>query len=166
MVSTLQSDRQKHREKMKTLYDIYTPSEPCTCTRCISFCHQRPGWWTVEEAERVINAGYSNRMMLEIAPGGAFGVLSPAFRGNEGSFAFREFSNQGCTFLKGERCELFGTGLQPLECRYCHHTRMGLGKKCHHDIEKRWNSHDGQSLVKKWSLMMGIRTPGTGFRTF
>lgn len=95
--------------------------------------------------------------MLELAPGNSFGVLSPAFKGNEGTFAFSEFSLQGCTFLKNERCELFDTGLQPLECRFCHHKREGLGKKCHHDIEKKWNSAAGKSLVKQWIQIMALK---------
>jgi predicted ester cyclase len=45
---------------------------------CKSYC-RRPGWWTVEEASRAIEKGYGPRMMLEMAPGFRFGVLSPAF---------------------------------------------------------------------------------------
>jgi hypothetical protein len=52
-------------------------------------------------------------------------------------------------------CELYGTGLEPLECRYCHHLRKGMGEKCHTDIEKDWNSLDGQKLVKEW--LSGIK---------
>jgi hypothetical protein len=65
------------------LHDKYPPSEPCSCEKCVSFC-QRPGWWTVEEADKAITAGFANRMMLEVALEEDFGVLSPAFKGNEG----------------------------------------------------------------------------------
>jgi Ca-activated chloride channel family protein len=40
----------------KELKNIYKPSPPCSCDICRSFCH-RPGWWTVEEAERAFEAG-------------------------------------------------------------------------------------------------------------
>lgn len=54
----------------KTRYSFpkekYPPSEPCCCKICRSYCI-RPGWWTVEEAERALNAGYGARMMLEIS---------------------------------------------------------------------------------------------------
>jgi len=53
-------------------------------------------------------------------------------------------------------CELFGTGLEPLECRFCHHLRVGLGEKCHADIEKDWQTLAGQVLVKKWIVQSGI----------
>ena len=116
----------------------------------------RPGWWTVEQAAAAIQAGYGGRMMLEIAPEFTFGVLSPAFKGCEKYYALNEYSRNGCTFLKEERCELFGTGHQLLECRFCHHERAGLGTQCHADLEKEWNSSAGKALVNKWFLDAGL----------
>ena len=133
----------------------FPPSKPCSCKICLGYC-QRPGWWTVEEAARAIEAGYANRMMMEMSPELTFGVLSPAFRGNEGNIAMQIFAHRGCTFLKNDLCELFGTGLQPLECRYCHHTRMGLGEKCHLAIEKDWFSKEGQKLIIRWGELTGF----------
>ena len=89
-------------------------------------------------------------MMLEMSLERTFGVLSPAFKGCEVAFATNLYSSRGCTFLNDNRCELFGTGLQPLECRYCHHKRAGLGTRCHTDIEKDWNTSAGRALVVKW----------------
>jgi hypothetical protein len=138
------------RKKQRlTLAEKYLPSEPCSCEVCRSYCN-RPGWWTVEEAARALDAGYGPRMMLEMAPGNTFGVLSPAFKGNEGDFSRELFSSQGCTFLKNGLCELHATGLEPLECRFCHHDRIGLGPKCHADIECDWNSAAGRDLVVRW----------------
>jgi hypothetical protein len=110
----------------------------------------------VEEASRVIDAEYTDRMMLEIAPDCSFGVLSPAFKGCESNFALSLYADRGCTFLKEDRCELFGTGLQPLECRYCHHDRRGMGSRCHADIEKDWHTSAGQALVERWSRLTGF----------
>ncbi len=115
-----------------SLAEKYTPSEPCSCPVCVHFC-MRPGWWTVAEAEKAIDAGYSRRMMLEMAPDRSYGVLSPAFRGCEGDFARDIHAPRGCTFLRDGLCELHGTGHQPLECRVCHHARHGVGKRCHAD---------------------------------
>jgi len=139
------------------LYKKYPPSKPCSCDICKTYC-QRPGWWIVEEAEKAIEAGYANRMMLEISPEKDFSVLSPAFRGNEGSFALQLFSKNWCTFFKNDLCELFDTGYQPLECRYCHHERKGMGNKCHLDIEDAWKTKRGQDLVKKWGDLTGFWT--------
>ena len=131
------------------LIEKYPPSEPCSCPVCVSYC-KRPGWWTIDQACNVLFKGYATRMMLEISPDRTFGVLSPAFIGNEGSVSLQIFSNNGCTFLNNNLCELFGSGLQPLECRFCHHNRNGLGIECHSDIEREWNSAKGQQLVNLW----------------
>ena len=144
----------------RTLLEKYPPSAPCSCEICRGYC-ARPGWWTVEEAARALDAGVASRMMLEIAPELTFGVLSPAFRGCEGSIAANLFAKNGCTFLKEDLCELYGTGLQPLECRFCHHARPGQGRLCHDDLEKDWNSPAGRALVDKW-----IKQAGPGYRLF
>ncbi len=128
----------------------YPPSRPCRCEICRAYC-ARPGWWTVAEAGDAIAAGYSDRMMLEVAPELTFGVLSPAFKGCEGKFALNEYAGRGCTFLVDDRCELYGTGHQPLECRYCHHDRPGMGPRCHADLEKDWNSPRGREVIAAWS---------------
>lgn len=139
----------------RSLASRYPPSEPCSCQVCLAFC-ARPGWWTVAEAARALDAGYGPRMMLEMAPNRSFGVLSPAFKGNEQNFARQIFADQKCTFLKDNLCELFGTGFQPLECRFCHHDRPGQGPVCHADIEKDWNTPAGIALVVKWSKLTGF----------
>ena len=131
------------------LNKLYPPSEPCSCEVCLSYCI-RPGWWTVEEANRAIDLGYAGKMMLEVSPEMTFGVLSPAFQGAEMNFALQEFSANKCTFLENDLCGLFNSGVQPLECRFCHHTRIGEGKKCHDALEKDWNTFRGQKVVKKW----------------
>jgi hypothetical protein len=140
---------------IQTLAEKYPPSEPCGCEVCVAYC-VRPGWWTVEEAAWAVTVGYARRMMLELAPEGTFGVLSPAFKGNEGDFASNRCARNGCTFLSQNRCELHGTGLQPLECRFCHHERRGLGPCCHADLEKDWNTPAGQALVERWGRLTGL----------
>ncbi len=139
----------------KSLAEKYPPSTPCACETCVRFC-LRPGWWTVEEANRALGAGYGNRMMLEMAPDRSFGVLSPAFRGCERDFSRDIYAPRGCTFLRNGRCELHGTGFQPLECRFCHHDRPGRGERCHADIRREWNSPPGKALVVLWSSLTGF----------
>jgi hypothetical protein len=137
------------------LEERYPPSEPCTCAVCLAYC-KRPGWWTLREAEQALDAGLAPRMMLEMAPELTFGVLSPAFRGCEVAFATNTCAPNGCNFLVNDRCELHGTGHQPLECRVCHHDRPGLGQQCHDDIEKEWNTPEGRKLVGRWGEMTGF----------
>lgn len=133
----------------QTLQEKYPSSDPCDCSICRAFC-KRPGWWTVKEASDAITAGYGRRMMLEMSPDRSFGVLSPAFRGCHSYYAVQEFAAFGCNFLTHGLCELHGTAYQPMECRYCHHLRKGMGIRCHADLEKDWNTFAGQMLVKLW----------------
>jgi hypothetical protein len=147
--------KNKGHNSLSDLHAKYPPSEPCSCEQCVSFC-KRPGWWTVDEATKAIETGLANRMMLEVAPEFSFGVLSPAFKGNEANYALQLYSEQGCTFLKENRCELFGSGNQPLECRFCHHNRKGEGQKCHADIENDWNTEKGKRLIVKWGNITGF----------
>lgn len=142
-------------QRKKSLVEKYPPSEPCGCPVCLAYC-ARPGWWTVAEAGQALNAGQAGRMMLEIAPEHSFGVLSPAFKGNEGGIALNIHARGGCNYLKENRCELHGTGYQPLECRFCHHDRPGQGPLCHADIERDWKTDAGRALVKRWCRLTGL----------
>lgn len=148
MSETSNSNKQSIKEQ-------FLPSEPCACKICLSYC-ERPGWWTVEEAAKAIEEGLSTRMMLEISPEQNFGVLSPAFKGAESNYALEIFSTNKCTFLKDDLCELFDTGMQPLECRYCHHFRKGSGIKCHEAIENDWNTEAGKRLIVRWGNILGF----------
>lgn len=136
--------------RKRDLGSKYPDSPPCSCDVCVSYC-QRPGWWTVEEASTALDAGYGDRMMLEMSPDRAIGVLAPAYKGSEMNFAVKPAANPHCTFLVESRCQLHGTGHQPLECRVCHHAQPGRGPRCHADIEKQWNTSAGRALVVKWS---------------
>lgn len=146
---TLTVTTMKRKKRRRSLYEKYPPSEPCCCEICRAYC-MRPGWWTVEQAKKAIDAGYGPRMMLELAPELTFCVISPAFSGCEGWYALQAYAQNGCNFLIDGLCELHGTGYAPLECLFCHHLRKGLGQKCHADIEKDWNTPAGQALVARW----------------
>ncbi len=142
-------------KRKRGLAERYPASEPCSCEVCLRYC-LRPGWWTVAEAAAAIEAGYGPRMMLELSPDRSVGVVSPAFAGNEGKFALQRCAPRGCNFLSDGRCELHGTPFQPLECRYCHHDRVGRGQQCHDAIEADWKTPAGRALVERWGFAAGL----------
>ena len=152
----------KRKKQPLSLEEQFPPSAPCSCYVCRSFC-KRPGWWTVQEAARALSAGYGGTMMLELSPDRTFAVLSPAFCGCEGTFAFQEFAQNGCCFFQNGLCALHGTGLEPLECRFCHHERMGEGQLCHAALEQDWKTAEGQALVKQWLLRNPCFEPASPF---
>lgn len=136
----------------RSLYEMFPASPSCNCEICRGYC-QRPGWWTVSEAGIAIRQGLSHRMMLEISPEVTFGVLSPAFRGCEMHIATNAYKSAGCTFHHQYGCELYQSDLMPLECRFCHHERTGMGQKCHVALENDWNSAAGKALVVEWCTL-------------
>lgn len=144
------------------LYKKYPPSESCSCSECQSYC-TRPGWWLPKEAEKAIAHGYAKRMMLEVSPVYNYAVLAPAFKGNEGRYALRIFSSNGCTFFNNQRCDLYSQNLQPLECRFCHHSRKGKGIQCHISIGNEWKKEYARKLIAHWmneNLKMGYFVSG------
>ena len=137
------------------LRECFPPSPGCDCNICRGYC-KRPGWWTVEQAEHALSKGYAHRMMMEISPDFDFAVLSPAFSGCEGFIATKETAGNGCNFQKEGLCELHGSDIYPLECAFCHHERVGLGKLCHTYIAREWKSLRGQNLVARWQKLVGL----------
>ena len=144
------------------LHSLYPPSPPCSCEVCTYFC-TRPGWWLVDEARMAMEAGYGDRMMLELSQDFSVGVLSPAFKGNEGYFSLQAYASNGCTFFLDGLCDLFGKTFQPIECRFCHHDRLGGGQKCHRDIAIDWNSGKGRRLVRRWLQLQHLGLPAHYF---
>jgi len=94
--------------------------------------------------------------MQELLPASRMVDSGRSRKGNESNYALQVHSKNGCTFNDNGLCELFGTGLQPLECRFCHHSRTGLGKKCHLDIEEDWKTERGQRLIVRWGNLTGF----------
>ena len=143
----------KRNRSTLSLVERFPPSEACSCDICRAYC-SRPGWWSVEQARHALLAGYGARMMLELSPDHKYGVLSPAFRGCEGSIALQEYAQNGCTFFRRGLCALFHTGFEPLECRFCHHDRAGQGRVCHDALAQDWLTPAGQTLVRQWIRLM------------
>lgn len=136
-------------QHMHPLYVRFPPSDPCSCDICTYFCH-RPGWPLVEQARLAIEAGYGASLMLELSSDRLFGVLAPAFTGNEGYFALQRYASKGCTFLDQGLCTIHAEAFLPLECRYCHHDRLGSGMQCHQEIARDWHTSKGIRLIRRW----------------
>lgn len=120
----------------------------CTCKICKDMC-KRPCWPTPEGAERLINAGYSNRLMLDYWTGDNYiYIVSPALKGSEGNEA--PFWPTGrCNFQnKKGLCELHNKNLKPLEGKLasCKNNIRYL----HKYIAKLWDTEKGRTVVRLW----------------
>jgi len=136
------------------------PNE-CSCTICQQMC-KRPCWGTPEDAKKLIDAGYSHRLMRdywgerdENARQDIY-ILSPALKGYEGHKApFYPRSSEGCTFWKDGLCELHDLGLKPTEGKLStckpdeneDEDEIGL----HEEIYLTWKNAEAQKFCEEWT---------------
>lgn len=90
----------------------------CNCDRCKAQCHT-PCLGTPEDIERLIKAGYGDRLALtEWVAGVLMGVCKEPIK----MIQARLEDNGWCTFYHDGLCELHDKGLKPTEGRLSHHS--------------------------------------------
>ena len=90
----------------------------CNCERCKEQCHT-PCLGTPEDIERLIDAGYDNRLTpVWWCVGMIMGVTDKPIK----MVQARLEDNGWCTFYHNGLCELHDKGLKPTEGRLSHHT--------------------------------------------
>ena len=142
--------------KLKTI-----PESECSCLTCQEMCH-RPCWGTPQDIEKIIDAGFGERLMLDYyydldvdADGGVdIENLCPALKGFEKKRApFVPRDEKGCTFFKEGKCELHDLKLKPTEGKlaYCkpilsRDDEMSI----HEEIGRTWDSDEGREIINKF----------------
>lgn len=125
----------------------------CTCKVCVRMCAERPCWPEPKEAQAIIDAGFSQRLMRDywVGDGDNIDIISPAIVGYEGQNA--PFWPAGrCTFLSADDlCELHELGLKPREGReaFCKE-KGGSPPNLHHDVAMTWDSDTGRTVAQTW----------------
>lgn len=124
----------------------------CSCYTCKSMCEYKPCWPTPEEAQALIAAGYSDKLMLDWweDPKGDIEILSPAIVGQESHYASSIFPVGRCTFLsKAGKCKLHSLELKPIEGRLsdCSNEHQD---DLHYLVAKTWDNKAGRALVVRW----------------
>lgn len=134
----------------------------------------RPCWPTPEEANKLIQKGYANKLMLDYWNyyeddwGGNIEILCPANPGYEGedapsTEAFSVFDmlsptdlTSGC-IMQNEKtglCELHDKKLKPIEGRLNHHSEVIGGddiiNQTHEAVAMLWKSKEGLNIINKW----------------
>lgn len=90
----------------------------CSCDKCKSQCHT-PCLGTPEDIERLIKAGYGDRLALtEWVAGVLMGLCDEPIQ----MIQARLEDNGWCTFYHDGKCELHDKGLKPTEGRLSHHS--------------------------------------------
>jgi len=132
----------------------------CSCDRCQRMCHA-PCCGSVEDMEKIMDAGYAKRLMFDDLPsirdGGDF--LKPALKGYEGERApWHTESLHGCTFWKGGKCELHKRGLKPIQGKIAHHNGSKASGEEYAAISKAdWESERGLACIYRWKKEVGYK---------
>ena len=116
-------------------------------------CERRPCWPTPDDAQRLIDAGHADRLMLDWwfdnEQNKTVYVLTPAITGREGGQAPAIPSGR-CTFFSDEGlCRLHDLGLKPTEGRQAlckERTPDGL----HEQVGRTWDGADGKTVIDAW----------------
>lgn len=120
----------------------------CACERCRVMC-EKPCWGTPDEIQRLIDAGFGDRLALDYWSGDeTIYVLAPALKGHEGQEApWTNWSQDGCTFWQDGLCQLHEMGLKPSEGAQTYACRPGefIGRRT---LVALWETR--QDIVEEW----------------
>jgi hypothetical protein len=127
--------------------------EACACAECVAMCQHRPCWPTPEDAQRLIEAGYADRLMVDWwfdrDINKTIYLLTPAIAGRESGEA-PAHPEGACTFLNADGlCQIHVSGLKPTEGQIAlcgSRTPEGL----HEQIARTWNDTAAQALIDRW----------------
>lgn len=131
----------------------------CDCEKCSLMC-RCPCCGSVEDFEKIIAAGYADRLMFDDLPSScdAGPILKPALKGHEGKGApWGTGSERGCTFWKEGKCELHESGLKPIQGKIAHHDN----ERYYYDelaeiMKEDWGSMRGMALIEKWKDLVNF----------
>jgi len=130
----------------------FTESQ-CSCPTCVGSCEHRPCWPTPEEAQKIIDAGFGNRLMRDYwsgdgTDGNDIQLLSPAIVGYEGKVT-PWWPEGHCTFLKKGLCQLHDLGLKPLEGRITDCSGKDQNG-IHKYVALTWNNEEAQQKANNF----------------
>ena len=117
-------------------------------------CESRPCWGTPEEARKIIEAGFADKMMHDYwvgdnIDGGDIPVICGATPGKEGQMAGL-FPDGKCSLLdKNNRCILHDLNLKPIEGRKASCQR-NLPKQFHEEVAMLWRGEIGYEVLELW----------------
>lgn len=125
------------------------PSE-CDCEKCSQMC-QASCCGTPEDINKLIEAGYADRLMLDDWPGDA-DILKPALKGYESESAPWEVATkEGCTFWKNGKCELHISGLKPTQGKLALHSLSEDQEQYISELLRdSWNTILAEEIIEKW----------------
>lgn len=152
---------------IKDLKDIST----ITCTGCskgISMCKTFPCRGTPEEIQKLIDAGYVDKLQIDYWIGNPDSTITgnpfpkdvfylrPAVLGQEKTKAGFSRKRGNCTFLTTEeKCGLHDLGLKPTEGKIsCCKDNTLPTQELNHMIIHTWDTEEGRNLIENWKKLI------------
>ncbi len=122
----------------------------CSCDICSSMC-QAPCCGTPDDMQKLIDAGYIDRLMLDDWPDGET-LIKPALKGHEGYYApFETKTVDGCTFWENGLCQLHALKLKPTVGRCVQHdTDNEYHNNLKNHINKSWSTKKAKKMIEKY----------------
>jgi hypothetical protein len=121
---------------------------------------RRPCWPSPEEALKLIEAGYGDRLMLDwwVGDGENIYILAPAIKGLEGKDA-PSWPDGMCTFQRDEDslCELHNKNLKPIEGRLARCKGGRNGRALHYAVAQLWDNDEARELIGNWKARRQIK---------
>lgn len=118
---------------------------------------RRPCWGTPEDIEKIMDAGYSHRLMSEFWANAKEGQIdidfpAPAIKGYEGKKSpFWPKSDEGCTFWNEDGlCDLHDLGLKPIEGRLANCKSEDNMQGVHEEVARTWDTDKGRAVLARW----------------
>ena len=128
----------------------------CDCEKCSSMC-KGPCCGTPDDFNRLMDAGYANRLMLDDWPDGAV-MLKPALKGYEGETApWETRTEEGCTFWHNGKCQLHDLDLKPLQGKLSHHSQTWdeMSALCEM-MNDAWTAEESTQVIERWKDLVGM----------
>lgn len=116
------------------------PSE-CSCKVCQNMCTHSPCMPNPRDVQKIISAGFADRLKGAIWADIATGMLWPVI--------MPEQLDTGCTFFKDGKCELHDKDLKPMEGRLANHA-IPLGASLTRRVAYTWATELGASVMSAW----------------
>lgn len=128
----------------------------CKCQACKSQCKVAPCLGTPEDIEKIIDAGYIDRIKAtDWATGIVIGIHPNVIEMYQA-----DQEPQGCTFFKDGLCELHEKGLKPTEGKLSHHTHkletFTKSKSLSWNVAKEWLEPNNAETIKSIALKVNL----------
>jgi hypothetical protein len=147
-------------QKLNTLAHV-----ECSCDSCKNRCKTFPCLGTPEDIKKLIDAGYSQKLMLNYyvshnSVSEDVYYISPATKGKECKFVvfpaieYKYNDSRECVFFENGECTI--NDLKPIEGKLVDHSTEDL--EIHYLVISTWDSKKANELRKEWQKSVGCST--------